>query len=360
MFIKKNKFEVKNETEKLRTLSSRLIKYILVVLGMGILLVICIAAWIYFSLLSGPGPMEISSFHPFKSEKAKTEYLALEDKMAKKWPVISEERIVETSFGKTFMRISGPIDAPPLVLLPGGSSNSLIWNANIKELSQSYRTYALDNIYDYGRSIYTREMSSGRDYAEWLNELFDTLRLGNNIRIMGYSYGGWVVSQYALYHPERLSHIVFVAPAVTILPLPNDYILRMAASLLPIRYFKEKIMYWVWNDLAQEGERGKMLVEERIDYYETALKCFKFKQPVNPTVLSDMELQALRVPTLYLVGEHETAYNANDAISRLNRINPQIKTKLISGTGHDLLLTHTELVNKVILSFLGDTAVENK
>jgi pimeloyl-ACP methyl ester carboxylesterase len=303
--------------------------------------------------------MEISEYHPFKSEKAKKQYLAFEENMAKKWPVISEERLVETSFGKTFMRISGPVDAPPLVLLPGGGSNSLIWNANIKALSQNYRTYALDNIYDYGRSIYTREMSSGKDYADWLNELFDTLRLNNNIRIMGYSYGGWVTSQYVLYHPERLNHVVLIAPVFTVLPLPNGYILRMIASLLPIRYFKEKVMYWVWADLARKGESGRILVEERIDYYDMALKCFKFKQPVNPTVLSDVELQTIKVPMLFLVGDHETEYNPNYAINRLNKVNPKIKTVLIPGTGHDLLLTHTELVNHKILNFLGDSSEES-
>ena len=250
------------------------------------------------------------------------------------------------------MRISGPIDAPPLVLLPGGGSNSLIWNANIKALSEEYRTYALDNIYDFGRSIYTRRIACGNDFADWLNELFDTLHLGNNIRIIGYSYGGWVASQYALYHAVRLYSVVLIAPAFTVLTLPKKYVLRMIMSLLPLRYFKKNIMYWVWKDLAQKGESGRNIVEDRIDYYQIAMKSFKFKRPANPTVLTDLELQKLAMPVLYLVGKNETAYNANDAINRLNRVNPKIRTELIYDTGHDLMFTHTELVNQKILKFL--------
>ncbi len=252
------------------------------------------------------------------------------------------------------MRISGPNEAPPLLLLPGGGTNSLIWKANIKALSQNYRTYALDNIYDYGRSVYMREMKIGKDYSDWLNELFDTLQLGNSIRIIGYSYGGWVASQYALFHPERLNHVVLIAPASTIFPLSSKYIQRMVATLIPIRYFKAKTMYWIWADLAKMGEIGKQLVEDRIDFYDLALKSFKFKQPVNPTVLTDSELQKLEIPVLFLVGDHETAYNANDAISRLNKVNPKIKTDLIPNTGHELMFSHTDMVNQKILEFLKD------
>jgi pimeloyl-ACP methyl ester carboxylesterase len=329
-----------------------ILKFLLISAGTVFLLLVVFVEWIYFSVFFGPGPQDYSGSHPFKSAKAKAEYLAFEDTMAKKWPILSEERLVKTSFGKTFMRVSGPVNAPPLVLLPGGGANSMIWNANIQALSRNFRTYALDNIYDFGRSVYAREMKTGADMAGWLNELLDSLRLGNDIRIMGYSYGGWVVTQYALYHPERLSHVVLIAPVFTVYPLSGKYILRMLTTLIPLRYFKSKIMYWVWADLAQKGERGKQLVEDRIDYYQTALKCFKFKQPPTPTVLTDAEFYRLTMPVLFMVGNHETVYDPKSAIDRIRRVNPKIRTELIFGTGHDLMFTHTEVVNRKVLGFL--------
>jgi pimeloyl-ACP methyl ester carboxylesterase len=349
-----NTIKDKNDEKsgKHHTLISRIVKYFLIGTGLVFLLLIAFITWIYFSLFYGPGPMEMNDFHPFRSAKFKAAYLAVDEKMAKKWPVISEERFVKTSFGTTFMRISGPIGAPPLVLLPGGGCNSLIWHANIQAFSQYFRTYALDNIYDYGKSIYSRTVKNGNDFSDWLNEVFDTLQLGDSIRIVGYSYGGWVTSQYALHHPERLSHVVLIAPPFTVFPMSGKYVLRMLTTLIPIRYFKSNIMYWVWKDLAQKGDNGKQLVEDRIEYYQIALKSFKFKQPVNPTLLSDSEFQKLKMPVLFLIGEHETLYNANEAISRLNRVNPAIRTELIPGTGHDLLFTHTDMVNRKILEFL--------
>jgi len=352
MTMNNNITQTTGKSVKRKSFFSRILKYLLIFLGSMILLILSFGAWIYFSLIFGPGPMEISDFHPFKSSKAKIEYLAFEEKMAKTWPVNSEEKSVQTSFGKTFMRISGPVDSPPLILLPGGGSNSYIWHANIKEFSKEYRTYALDNIYDWGRSVYTRKIETGQDFAGWLNELFDTLHIDNNIRIVGYSYGGWVTSQYALYYPERLNHVVLIAPAWTILPVSNEWLLRTAKSVLPIRKFKKEIMYWVWSDLSKMGDKGKTLVEDRIDYYSIAMKCFKLKQGVEPTVLTDSDLIKLKPPVLYLVGENETIYNGHEAITRLNKVAPKIETELIKATGHDLMFTHTEMVNKRILEFL--------
>ncbi len=309
-------------------------------------------AWIYFAIISGPDQMDITAFHPFRSEKAKIEYLAFEQEMEKTWPIASEERFVTTSFGQTFMRISGPLNAPPLLLLPGGGCNSVIWNANIEALSQEYRTYALDNIYDYGRSVYMRKIETGKDYSDWLDELADSLNLTDDIRVMGYSYGGWVASQYAIQHPERIAKLVLIGPASTILPIPSEYIVQMLQSIIPVRYFKSKIMYWVWADLANLGEWGIGLVEARIDYFQLALKSFKFKQSVNPIVLTDEEIKGIRFPLLHIVGENETAYNAKDAVSRLNDLNSEIRTVMLDGTGHDLMFTHTDTLNHILLEFL--------
>ncbi|MGV8017370.1 MAG: alpha/beta fold hydrolase [Ignavibacteria bacterium] len=338
---------------KKKSILFKIIKWFAIASGTGVFLAVIFALWVYVEVFSGPGIMEISEFHPFKSENAKKEYLSFEDEMEKCWPLNSEKKTVQTSYGSTFMRVSGPADAPPLVLLPGGGSNSLIWFANIESLSEEYRTYALDNIYDFGRSVYTRKIESGNDFAGWLDELFDSLRLRNDIRIIGYSYGGWVASQYALRHQERLSRAVLVAPASTVMPISGEMILDMISTLIPVRYFKEKTMNRVAKDLVvMGGDKKKKIVDDRVDFLEMAYKCFKFKSLPNPVVLTDSELQSLKIPVFYLVGSNETVCNPDSAINRLNKAAPLIKTELISGTGHDLLFTHTEIVNGMILKFL--------
>jgi hypothetical protein len=173
---------------------NKILKYLLVSCATILALVLAFIIWIAVFLFSGPDVMEISAYHPFRSAEARARYLRFDEKIAQQWPIVSEEKMVETSFGQTFMRITGPPDAPPLVLLPGGGANSLLWRFNIKTLSEHFRTYALDNIYDYGRSVYTRAMETPDDLANWLDELFTGLGLEAGINLMGYSYGGWVTS----------------------------------------------------------------------------------------------------------------------------------------------------------------------
>ncbi|VAX24029.1 carboxylesterase NA [hydrothermal vent metagenome] len=296
--------------------------------------------------------MEMSAHHPFRSARAKEQYLKLYDMRAKKWPVVSEPRMVETSYGQTFVRVSGADGAPPLVLLHGMGGNSLQWVPNVKDLSTSYKTYAVDNIYDNGRSIYSRAIEGSNDFVNWLDELFSALQLGNNINIVGLSYGGWLTTQYALRFPERLDKIVLLAPVGTVLPLQLKWIIRAILCVVPHRYFTKSFIYWLVADLAKKDEASRVMVEELVDDAFMAIRSFKLKRMVNPTVLEDTELQKIKVPALYLVGENEKIYSAQKAIQRLNKVAPHIRAEVIPNAGHDLTSVQSEMVNKKILEFL--------
>ena len=136
------------------------------------------------------------------------------------------------------------------------------------------------------------------------------------------------------------------------MPVSNEWLLRTAKSALPIREFKKEIMYWVWSDLSKMGDKGKTLVEDRIDYYSIAMKCFKLEQGVEPTVLTDSDLIKLKPPVLSIWLAIMTFTMVTKQLRGLIQVAPKIETELIKATGHDLMFTHTEMVNKRILEFL--------
>jgi len=295
---------------------------------------------------------DYSGSHPFRSARAKVRFLDLYDRKAERWPIASESRMVETSFGRTFLRISGPEDAPPLVLLHGIGGSSLQWWPNIEGLSADFRTFAIDNIYDNGRSIYTFIFQTPDDFIRWMDELFDALGLGNDINLVGLSYGGWLTSQYALNRPERLDSIVLVAPVSTVMPLQFDWIWHASLCMIPHPHFVQSFMDWMLPDLAASGTAGRALLDEETEGGFLASQCFKPKPMVNPTVLTDEEWRDLKVPALFLVGENEKIYPAEKAVNRLARVAPQIKTAILPGCGHDLTVLQAGLVNRRILDFL--------
>ncbi len=217
----------------------------------------------------------------FRSAEARERYLRHYDARAKSWPAVSKARTVETSDGQTYVRVSGPAGAPPLVLLHGIGGNSLQWLPNVEALSARHQTYAVDNIYDYGRSVCTRIMRSADDFVGWLDELFDALRLGNRINLVGLSYGGWLTAQYALRFPHRLRKAVLLAPAGTVLPLSLAWIARAALCAIPHRYFTRSFLNWLLHDLART-DAGRIMVEEWVDDSFIAVRSFKPKPLVNP------------------------------------------------------------------------------
>jgi pimeloyl-ACP methyl ester carboxylesterase len=291
--------------------------------------------------------MESTNYHPFRSAQAREQYLAYYDQRAKGWPQQSEERMVDTSFGLTFVRINGPLHAPPLVLLPGSVFNSLMWTTNIEALSKEYRTYAVDNIYDCGRSIYTRDMKSPEDFVAWLDELFTALSLGNQINLMGLSYGSWLTHQYALHFPHRLRKIVLLAhPAIVTANM--GFIFRFLLAILSPAYFR-RFAYWLLEDTAQ---RNSPLVEEIFGDMKLAATSYKPKATVVPKIMKDEQLRDLQVPALFLMGKHEKTFSQQKAIHRIRKIAPHIQVELIAGAGHDLNLAQADIVNKKIVEFL--------
>ena len=332
----------------------QILKYSLLGCGTFLIVGVLILAWFIISLFSVSDTIEISLYHPFQSFKAKERYLKYYEQRSQKWPVAYEDRIIKTSQGETFVRISGQDDAPPLVLLPSAGATSLFWIPNVKMLSESFQIYAIDNIYDFGRSRYTRIFKTPNDLMIWLDDLFSVLQFGNNINLMGLSYGGWMASQYALHSPERLNKVVLIAPAATIFDLPGEWAWRGILSAIPSKIIMKEVMLdWACKDLLAKGdEASQIVIEDMMNDALMALKCFKFKMPIHPTVLSDNELNSISIPTLFLVGENEVIYSAQEAVARLNAVAPQVETEIIPNAGHDITIVQSVLVNKRVIEFL--------
>ncbi len=293
----------------------------------------------------------MEAHHPFRSEAAKQTYLAFYNEKAQRWPVASETDMVGTSYGETFVRIQGPIDGPKLLLLPGDSENSLSWMPVIEALSAKHRTYVVDHIYDYGRSIYSKEIKCSQDLVQWLDELIAALGL-KHLNLVGYSYGGWQAALYALAHPNRLEKLVLLAPSATVLPPSIGLLIRaLLYYFIPFRIVTKSYLYW-WGPDAVRHEQTRSLIDEMIEELALARECFKPRSFIPPTVLTDRDWHDLNVPTLFLVGENELNYTATKAVQRLASVAPNVKSSIAARADHYLTITKPEWVTDEVLKFL--------
>ena len=127
----------------------------------------------------------------FKTEAAEDRSLAFYDAVLAKWPVAYEEIKVPTRLGPTQVIASGRHDAPPLILLHAAMATATVWRPNVEALSEHFRVYAVDIVGQGGRTVAIRKIDSRRDYADWLNDLFDGLGIAR-ASIVGNSFGGFI------------------------------------------------------------------------------------------------------------------------------------------------------------------------
>lgn len=306
--------------------------------------------FIAFTACSSHHDEAYPSWHPFKSAEARERYLKDYDSWAKQWPVPSETRTVDTTFGSTFVRISGSVGAPPLVLLHGVSGNGLQWIPNARDLSARFRIYAVDCISDYGRSVYIKLPKNANDYAAWLDELFDGLGLKKDINIMGLSFGGWITAHYALLRPERLNRVVLAAPVGAVKDISREWIVRaIMATFIPVRSLMDSFVIWQCPYYMKEQPEAARRWFANADL---AFHSFARKPMVRPTLMTDEELGGIRVPVLFLAGDHEVIFDTSEAFERLHRVAPGIKTVLVKDASHDVTAARAGFVDAEVIKFI--------
>jgi pimeloyl-ACP methyl ester carboxylesterase len=327
-----------------------------IAIGCGGLLAVLLllAVWIGLQVREMTAPVVVDGVHPFRSSAKKERYLENYKARAARWPVPSAEVFVDTTWGQTFVRISGPSGGPPLVLIPGANGTSLMWEPNVADWSERYRVFAVDNVFDFGRSVYSRNLTTPEDYVDWLDQLFDGLGLDDCVNLVGLSYGGWIASQYGLSNPERLDSLILTAPAATVAWFSGDFMKKGILCMIPHPYFVKDMVRWALADAAVGTPDERRMVEEAQENAWLGIRSFKLKQMVHPTVLTDEQWAGFEVPVLFLVGENEVIYDisAAEAVARVNYAAPGIETELFTDCGHDLTLVQPERFNERVLKFL--------
>ncbi|MBS1859391.1 MAG: alpha/beta hydrolase, partial [Acidobacteria bacterium] len=257
--------------------------------------------------------------------------------------------MVPTAFGDTFVRVSGPPAAPLLVLLHGAGATSLMWAPNIAALSAEYRTVAVDQIGEFGRSVCTTPPRTLHDLIAWLDELIQALGARDRVSLAGMSYGGALAVQFALQLPDRLEKLILLAPGATVLRPPAEFWLRLIALGIARERGLRAFFRWIFADMARTDPQWIDSTLEQLSLNMRSVQ--RHKTPIPP-VLTDAEWAGLRVPALFLAGEHEVIYSAEKAVRRLQRVAPQVTAEIVPGAGHDLTFAQTSMVNARILRFL--------
>jgi pimeloyl-ACP methyl ester carboxylesterase len=291
---------------------------------------------------------------PFKSDKGKAEYLEAYAAMLKYWPVAYEEYDIPGYYGCTHLVASGPKDAPALVLLHGGRASLTMWSANVADLSQNYRLYAVDIIGQPGKSLPDKTFKKRDDLIPWLTGLLEALKI-SKADLVGQSYGGWFALNYALRMPDRTNKIVLISPAACFLPLNRQHMLRGSRMFFfPSRQAMRSFKLWETYPANIQNEENLTYFNAKVEQLYLGFKHFRCQGEANPDIFSDDELRSLQAPTLLLIKQQEVIYDPVASIERARRLIPRLEAHLIPNASHDLCYFQAGKVNEHILQYLKD------
>ena len=289
----------------------------------------------------------------FKTPEGEVAYLAAYGAAMESWPVPYEENQIPIRFGMTHVVTSGPKDAPPLVLLHGFMTTLLMWSPNIADLSQDYRVYAIDTMGHRGRSIPDEPIRDAAGYDAWLTATLNGLGL-DRISLMGQSFGAWLALNFSMNAPERVRKLALLSPAACFVPVTRQFFLRaMLTGFYPSRFWFNSFMRWQ----GLEDGSGNTDAQRLIDLMYLGGKHCQTSQEtmrIMPTVFSDDELRALRVPVLLLIGENEVIYDAAEALARARQLIPDFRGELVPGCRHDMSMSQHQIIDARVLEFLNE------
>ena len=285
-------------------------------------------------------------------QDVKARYAAIYDALLASWPVPYEQRDVATTLGRTHVVISGPRNAPSLVLLHAFQATATVWRPNIDALSRRFRVYAVDIIGQGGKSESNQPIKRRRDFANWMCELFDTFDIAQ-ASLVGNSYGAFLALNQASLTPARVDRVVMINPAGVFASFVPQVSRMLINRLLVALHLKAKP-----PQVAIGSFLGRNVVL-RPDEQEWAglvsLVAFTNVARPNailPTVFSRAELRAIRAPVLLLMGDNDLLYDPHATVRRALDRMPSIEAAIVPNAHHMAAMAKPDEVSAQIIEFL--------
>jgi pimeloyl-ACP methyl ester carboxylesterase len=228
-------------------------------------------------------------------------------------------------------------DGPPIVLLPGAGTWTVMWLPVIAELT-GRRVIAIDTIGQPGRSVQREPVPDVAALVAWLDESLAALAL-SKVTLVGASYGGWAAYQYALASQARLEHLVLVEPVMTkIRPYFWAHGFMAVFAMATPRPVRVPWLRRLHMGMAADGD-PRIVEMARLGFTRYRGGVPKFRP------LTDEELAAAAtVPVrVLLAGESELHHTAKLA-ARLHAVAPRLEVEVVPGTGHALPVERPDLV----------------
>ena len=246
--------------------------------------------------------------------------------------------------GKMFYKSQGKGSA--LIFIHGAYGSRNLWNRQISFFSSRYNVITLD-LRGHGLSFKPR---SGYELDKMVDEvimLLDHLKIENAV-FVGSSMGGVISQMIGIKYPLRVRALVLVGTLAK--AAWYGHATEIAETALAGGYQKG-ITGWFTPQSSEE--HIKVALREGSKTSQFFLRGVILQ---NPNWDIREEISAIRAPTLILVGKGDVNTTPVRESRIIHRKIPHSQMKIVSNSGHLVMLEQSEVFNRTVDEFL----VENQ
>ncbi|MFS0724000.1 alpha/beta fold hydrolase [Paenibacillus sp. 1P07SE] len=274
------------------------------------------------------------SLSGFVSAESEAEFKTVYEEAMQHLPVPVETRTIVTSFGEVRLyKFQEPaaMDETPLLLLPGKSASTPMWEANLADLIRERPVYTIDLLGEPGLSVEQVRIEDNEDQAIWLREVIAALD-EPRLHLLGLSFGGWSAVNVMLQEDvPQVASLILVDPVHVFGPIPLKMVLVSIPASLPIvpQSIRERMLsYIAGGAVIDEDDPTARLIE-------TGMRAFKSKLPM-PTEFKKEDLTALSLPVLAIIAGSSTIHHPEqaEAAAREGLTHPSSEVLVIEEASH--------------------------
>jgi pimeloyl-ACP methyl ester carboxylesterase len=206
----------------------------------------------------------------------------------------------------------------------------------------------------FGRSSLPDWLDSVDDVAHVYLELLDRLAL-TRTDVIGLSLGGWIAAELATKVPERIDHLVLIAPVGVKTGGPDQLDIPDIFAMS-----REKLDRYLFHDPARNAPDLAAMPDEKLYIFARNRETLALLtwEPYMHNPKLKHRLHRVNVPTLFLRGASDGIVSA-EYLERYAALIPKAQTDTIGEAGHLPQVEQAETTAAKVLHFLeGDTAAE--
>jgi len=254
---------------------------------------------------------------------------------------------------------AGDHDKPVLVLLHGSGGHAEAYVRNLEAHAEHFSTWSIDMV-GHGYTDKPGHPLEIRHYVDHLAAVLDTIG-AQRAHLSGESLGGWVVSRFAVDHPDRLDRLVLntaggsqADPEV----MKRIITLSMAAAENPSWETVQARIKWLMADKSKGYDdivASRQRVYRQPGFVGAMRDIMALQDPEirQRNLIRPDDYGAIKAPTLVLWTSDDPTADVSEG-RRISEMIPGARFEVMEGCGHWPQYEDPKTFNRLHIDFLLD------